>query len=355
MAIELTVMSLDFDSDEPPRKEVFNKSEVIFGRSEDSDVVLNGEEVSTLHAKLYFDNNKLMIADLGSINGTLVDNIPLEANKPLEITENQRILISGYLIKPKLVEGNIEIEEEKEDLDEVNEDILYNDVFEEAPIEAKEVVEIEEDIFMPAVSEEPEVSKVIEEDLVKANDELVGSANLQTAVVSSPTINSSNFATTETIVDGEDLIQIDFEALKLCSLSGKVNNKGLAVSGVNIFINSELKAKTDASGTFTISEVEEDSNLTITFEKNGYIFDPKELNLIIENNKQISIEAKKLITVKGRVANKGNPVANVKVIANGIGETTTDENGVYAFHNVIEGTKIAIQVSKEGFKFISKK
>lgn len=380
MAIELTVMSLDFDSDEPPRKLNFSNGQVVFGRNEESDVVLQGEEVSGEHAKLFFKGDKLMISDLGSVNGTLVDNIPLEANKEVEVKENQRILISGYLIKPKIVEGQAteeevvktaeakeeQVEAENPFEQEQEEDSGYEDVFAKSPIEEQEEVQAEESEIVQEISNEQE-QVVIDpfsappaeappaEEVVNHASELVESANIQSEsseVEQEEVSTESQTSSTQEVVS-QDLIEVNFEALKICKVSGKVLNKGLGLSGVQVTLNANSPIFTNEDGFFEIGNIEEDSRVRISFLKAGYLLEPREINLAVADDKLIEIEAKKLVTIKGKVANKGSPVADAIVTAKGIGETKTDADGVYEFKDVIEDTKLDISVSKSGFKFVS--
>ena len=47
--------------------------EVVFGRSEDSDVVLIADEVSRHHAKIVLEGERVILRDLNSLNGTYVN------------------------------------------------------------------------------------------------------------------------------------------------------------------------------------------------------------------------------------------------------------------------------------------
>lgn len=381
MAIELTVMSLDFDSDEPPRKLNFSNGQVVFGRGESSDVVLQGEEVSSEHAKLFFKDNKLMISDLGSVNGTLVDNIPLEANKEVEVKENQRILISGYLIKPKIVPGDeIEkeadsssnqgvssLEEETEDLDQEIGEFQDQDVFVDEPNDemsfkkaqngaseesSTQDDEVVVDPFSAPPAEAPPAKEINNNTEVHSSN-LVESANIQQSKAESKEERPKSSISTQ-VAENEDFIEVNFDALKIFKVSGKVLNKGLGLSGVQVTLNENSPVFTNEDGFFEIPNIEEDSQVKISFLKTGYVLEPREVNLAISDDKLIEIEARKLITVRGKVANKGVPVSDALVSAKGIGETKTDTNGIYEFKEVVEGTKLDISVSKVGFKFVNK-
>ncbi len=51
--------------------------ETIIGRDADSDFVLNDPSVSRKHARILMQNNEFLLEDLGSSNGTHVDDVPV--------------------------------------------------------------------------------------------------------------------------------------------------------------------------------------------------------------------------------------------------------------------------------------
>lgn len=53
------------------------KVETIIGRDTDSDFVLNDASVSRKHARILIQNNDFILEDLGSSNGTHVDDVPV--------------------------------------------------------------------------------------------------------------------------------------------------------------------------------------------------------------------------------------------------------------------------------------
>jgi pSer/pThr/pTyr-binding forkhead associated (FHA) protein len=53
------------------------KAETIIGRDMDSDFVLNDSSVSRKHARILIHNNDFILEDLGSSNGTHVDDVPI--------------------------------------------------------------------------------------------------------------------------------------------------------------------------------------------------------------------------------------------------------------------------------------
>jgi pSer/pThr/pTyr-binding forkhead associated (FHA) protein len=53
------------------------KVETVIGRDTDSDFVLNDASVSRKHARILMQNNEFLLEDLGSSNGTHVDDVPI--------------------------------------------------------------------------------------------------------------------------------------------------------------------------------------------------------------------------------------------------------------------------------------
>jgi hypothetical protein len=55
----------------------FTQSRVILGRSKEADVRIEDPNVSRKHAAIYWNNGRLMLEDLGSTNGTMVNGYPV--------------------------------------------------------------------------------------------------------------------------------------------------------------------------------------------------------------------------------------------------------------------------------------
>jgi hypothetical protein len=75
---------------------------VIVGRSSELDMVLVEQMVSRKHARITYANDKIVIEDLGSTNGTFVNG---EKIKRMQLKEGDRILIGGSILKLIVQEG----------------------------------------------------------------------------------------------------------------------------------------------------------------------------------------------------------------------------------------------------------
>jgi hypothetical protein len=55
----------------------FTQSRVVLGRSKEADLRIDDSNVSRKHAAIYWNDDRLMLEDLGSTNGTLVNGYPI--------------------------------------------------------------------------------------------------------------------------------------------------------------------------------------------------------------------------------------------------------------------------------------
>lgn len=55
----------------------FTQSRVVLGRGKEADLRIDDPNVSRMHAAIYWNNGRLMIDDLGSTNGTMVNGYPV--------------------------------------------------------------------------------------------------------------------------------------------------------------------------------------------------------------------------------------------------------------------------------------
>ena len=55
----------------------FTRSRVVLGRGKDADLRIDDPNVSRMHAAIYWNGDRLMLDDLGSTNGTMVNGYPV--------------------------------------------------------------------------------------------------------------------------------------------------------------------------------------------------------------------------------------------------------------------------------------
>ena len=86
--------------------------EIVVGRSSDLDMVLVEEMVSRKHARIAYENDAVVIEDLGSTNGTFVNGEKIAGRALLH--EGDRILVGTSIIKVVAVEGPLANQSEAE-------------------------------------------------------------------------------------------------------------------------------------------------------------------------------------------------------------------------------------------------
>jgi len=90
--------------------------QLVLGRDDDCNVILDAPDVSRKHARFFFDEaGYLLVEDMGSASGTIVDGHAIAA--PVAIDENSRVLVGSFI----LFLQNIE-DEELEDYDGYDDD-----------------------------------------------------------------------------------------------------------------------------------------------------------------------------------------------------------------------------------------
>src|SRR3954463_3117024 len=76
--------------------------EIVVGRSSDLDMVLVEEMVSRKHARIAYEDDAVVIEDLGSTNGTFVNG---EKVKRAHLKEGDRVLIGTSILKVIVMDG----------------------------------------------------------------------------------------------------------------------------------------------------------------------------------------------------------------------------------------------------------
>jgi serine/threonine protein kinase len=69
----------------------FHQDLTTIGRTNGNDLLIQGKTVSRHHARLWFENNRWLLADLQSANGTFVNSARLPANQPVALNDGDVI------------------------------------------------------------------------------------------------------------------------------------------------------------------------------------------------------------------------------------------------------------------------
>ena len=70
--------------------------ETVIGRRDDCDIVLNGPKVSRRHAQIRSDADGILLVDLASVNGTLLNGIEVTSER---LTTGDVVTIGGHELR----------------------------------------------------------------------------------------------------------------------------------------------------------------------------------------------------------------------------------------------------------------
>lgn len=74
------------------------RSEIVIGRGQSCDIVLDEHQVSRQHARLLHTPQGWTLVDLGSTNGTQVNGQPLRANQPYGLQPGDRVTLGNSVL-----------------------------------------------------------------------------------------------------------------------------------------------------------------------------------------------------------------------------------------------------------------
>lgn len=150
-----------------------------------------------------------------------------------------------------------------------------------------------------------------------------------------------------------------FDPGGIFSISGNVSFNGLPLSNVNVLLTNgtdNFNTTTNIGGSFTIAGIT-NGNYTVTFEKNGYNFTPKNINVTINNANVNNVNSiatlAPIFKISGKINNQlGLPVANVTVNLSGTSNqtVTTDSSGVFTFAGLTNGN-YTVTPTRAGYIF----
>ncbi|NLF24255.1 MAG: FHA domain-containing protein [Deltaproteobacteria bacterium] len=350
MSLQVIIMSLDFESDTPSITKTFQKDEVIIGRSPACDIQLAQSVVSSQHLKLRVrphpetGQEQLFAVDLGSLNGTLVEEFPLSPLVEREVQPSERIFIGNYLIKPMLTD------EVGDTLESAGEDVVgrladYSQDKDEAQTAAaaekeetdlEEVTEFDEPVFAPqregrilgrkeSVKEQPSLedsSDALDQEYQHGDKE----ALLETPEHGDLLKRKWKFGERKEAEEKEQEIEEMQE------------ERQSALSGTGLEKESDFKApergRTDWSSKVTSQhaaavegEVAEDQVTEIHF------------------------DAVMLFSLGGVVTHHGRPLEGVEVDGGVFGSQQTGPDGRFCFDDIEESTPYELRVSKTDHVF----
>ena len=366
MSLNLTVMSLDFDSFTGPRVNKFTKNEVTIGRMPNNDLVLNAPDVSAQHARLRIVDNafngqtKLFINDLGSTNGTHIGSVRLASHIDIAVAPNERIRIGNFLIKPTIIPDDSTMEkpaETKVKETEKKRDTSLNLTAPGNGAARRARVVDDESVEVPSVELKAEEEKEREPEMkAEPKSEVKREAKSPPVEAKAPVQRQEGrCAVISGRVGMSDVLNLDFVAQKLVSLSGKVLHHGKPLAGVKIQGGALGVMETDAEGCFRFADIVEGAKYALVASKGGFIFQTSTAEGVLSEDATVVFSATQLFSIKGRIMHHGKPLVGVEVDGGTLGKTITDEHGVYVFKEIPEDTEYTLRVHKEGYAINSTK
>ncbi len=167
------------------------------------------------------------------------------------------------------------------------------------------------------------------------------------------TVNSPEKQTLfEGVVGTDDIVELNFDAYRLYSISGQIIHHNQPLAGVVLDGGPLGVARTNANGNFSFENIVEGSNYQINVSCDGYMMAKTQVLFgTINHNIEHNLNAIKLSRVTGRIVHDGTPLPSVTLDAGPYGICLTDANGYYHFDNVPENTDLEIRALGAGFMF----
>ncbi len=83
----------------PQQSWTLKPGEYTLGRFPTNDIVIPDPYVSRRHARLFYKDGKWFIEDLGSTNGTIIDNEDLRGKEPHELKDGSEVVVGLTILK----------------------------------------------------------------------------------------------------------------------------------------------------------------------------------------------------------------------------------------------------------------
>ena len=202
------------------------------GRGQDNDVVLGSKQVSRQHAELTVVNDQLSVQDLGSSNGTLVNNEKLVPHEPKVLKDADVITFAAFSFRVNQVQNvqpvtAIPVVDKAEPAKSEPEAIKTETIKPEAEPEAEVVKPETETVTPEAITSEPLVSESIESKPVVSEPVAVDTPKPATDSVEHKhkTLSEENAIAEQTKNNAEAVERADIEGLSEAELDEKLKEE----------------------------------------------------------------------------------------------------------------------------------
>lgn len=278
------------------------------------------------------------------ISNDMVEELELE-----NILSNENIAQDDTLSVGDFVELNDEdniFELDEDMLDDNNQDVSQSTTNNDA----KEILEDKksQDVL---ISQEELINKEKKElDIFTNNQDNIAQTSNEASYVKSDVSSSNESCLIISGTANENIFDINLEAIRLFTVEGKCKRFGVAISDVIVSLNDE-KAITDKNGYFKFTDIEENTPITLKAEKNGFVFENKNLIGVITENTSVTFEGIKTCIISGKILYNGKGLDGV-VLSNNLDQSImTSSDGSFCIKNIKEGCKYIIKPEKENFVF----
>jgi len=340
MSLRISIKSSKNETFRPIVKN-YNKKEIVLGRHSSNDFVLDQDGVSDRHVRIRTagedkgSDKKIYVTDLGSAAGVSVGDKRIKAYKEIEVQPEEELKIGDFTLSTSLYKGAIK--NGVKFFSKSNASDATAKVTEKTSAGKKiEVLKLREDskatIELNADAEIKEEKKEVKTE--KASVTTDSSVSSDKAILK---------------VEAEKVIDFNFEATKLVTLSGRVVHHGKPVEGVKIDAGGLGTSTTGEGGVFSFIDIAEDSKFQVSASKDGFIFSVDNASGTLTGDTNIEFKAVQLLSVSGKVMNKGKPLAGVEIDSGEFGKAVTDASGAYTINNVPENTELNIVAKKGGY------
>ena len=203
------------------------------GRGQDNDVVLGSKQVSRQHAELTVVNDQLSVQDLGSSNGTLVNDEKLVPHEPKVLKDADVITFAAFSFRVNQVQNvqpvtAIPVVDKAEPAKSEPEAIKTETVKPEAEVVKPETETVTPETVTPeAITSEPLVSESIESKPVVSEPVAVDTPKPATDSIEHKhkTLSEENAIAEQTKNNAEAVERADIDGLSEAELDGKLKEE----------------------------------------------------------------------------------------------------------------------------------
>ncbi len=230
--------------------------ECVVGRSPDSDVILDSDDVSRFHGKFFYQSGNYYFCDLGSRNGTIINGKILEENHSYILNDGDIIRIGDFAL---MLEEDISFSQQSETVVRIINPSMFSHVQRNQNDKVAEVAQLDsqseesaKSFVSEAVETAEEINRNSEEPTFVQPDEEIPQNNQINEISDTPVEAIENISSTEpeyTIVQPRDIFDEN---------SHENNNDSIQVESEED--NSDLNLEEDTEPQARVEQEEVDSN-----------------------------------------------------------------------------------------------